>query len=172
MSDDTMDKDSKDIFNVQSDVTPVPGQVTDSSHNTSERATGDGTTHKMKRMPVLRTTPRWGAMVDDKPCYLRLTVNGYDTQIEVEFSGELVMGRGDKGLRPDLDLQAYNAYRNGVSRQHAKIWYSEGMLKIMDLGSTNGSFLNGARLPPHQARILRDGDEVALSKLVMRVTFP
>ena len=34
---------------------------------------------------------------------------------------------------------------------------------------TNGTFLNGERLSPHQARILRDDDEVHLGRLVFRV---
>ena len=46
-----------------------------------------------------------------------------------------------------------------------------GALAIVDNNSANGTFLNGHRLVPQQPRILRDGDDIRLGHLTMRVTF-
>jgi len=44
-------------------------------------------------------------------------------------------------------------------------------VQAFDLGSANGSFLNGQRLYPNEKRIVRDSDELRLGRLVMRVRF-
>jgi DNA-binding winged helix-turn-helix (wHTH) protein len=55
----------------------------------------------------------------------------------------------------------------GVSRQHARILVSKGEAMLEDLGSKNGTHINGhAIADPTQ---LRDGDEIALG--TVRVTF-
>jgi pSer/pThr/pTyr-binding forkhead associated (FHA) protein len=73
--------------------------------------------------------------------------------------------------KPDIDLRDYRAYEKGVSCYHATIYVYENDLVIADLGSTNGTFLNGERLVPHQRHVLHDGDEIRLSNLVARVYF-
>lgn len=72
---------------------------------------------------------------------------------------------------PDIDLCPYRAYEKGVSCFHATIYVYEQDLVIADLGSTNGTYLNGQRLAPHQRQVLHDGDEIRLSNLVARVYF-
>lgn len=48
----------------------------------------------------------------------------------------------------------------GVSRRHAAIRrLREGSLELIDLGSTNGTWVNGARVERH---LLRDGDRIRL----------
>jgi pSer/pThr/pTyr-binding forkhead associated (FHA) protein len=42
---------------------------------------------------------------------------------------------------------------------------------ISDLGSANGTYINGQRLHPHEVRVLRDHDEMRLGKLVMLASF-
>jgi diguanylate cyclase (GGDEF)-like protein len=56
----------------------------------------------------------------------------------------------------------------GVSRRHAVITTDAlGDAWISDLGTTNGTFLNGARLEPSAPRRLRDGDRVRLGTAVV-----
>ena len=43
----------------------------------------------------------------------------------------------------------------------------EDTLTLVDLGSVNGTHLNGQRLVPNQPRVLRDGDEIRLGRLVV-----
>ncbi|MGJ9416651.1 FHA domain-containing protein [Massilia sp. CMS3.1] len=49
---------------------------------------------------------------------------------------------------------------NYLSRRHAHIFLSGGQLHVEDLGSTNGTFVNGTRLDEH-AVALADGDVLA-----------
>jgi len=86
----------------------------------------------------------------------------------------LVFGRSDNDYsssKPDIDLTPFGALEKGVSRRHAIIEPSEDTLMIMDIGSSNGTFLNGQRLMPNQPRVLRDGDEVRLGRLVAHIYF-
>lgn len=84
-----------------------------------------------------------------------------------------ILGRSDTNSpqKPDLDLTPYGALEKGVSRIHAAIYRSEDTLTLVDMGSANGTHLNGQRLIPDQPRILRDGDEIRLGKLVAHVYF-
>jgi hypothetical protein len=86
---------------------------------------------------------------------------------------ETVLGRADSSnpKQPDLDLSPFGALEKGVSRVHAVISRSEDTLTLVDMGSANGTHLNGQRLVPEQPRLLRDGDEIRLGKLVVHVYF-
>lgn len=53
-----------------------------------------------------------------------------------------------------------------VSRLHARIWKSgDGVLQIKDLGSTNGTWINGVRLGPEESAGLLRGDIVSFGGL-------
>jgi pSer/pThr/pTyr-binding forkhead associated (FHA) protein len=55
-----------------------------------------------------------------------------------------------------------------VSHQHADVtWTSDGSLAVRDLGSTNGTYVNGTRITGRT--ILRPGDELALGDTVLTV---
>lgn len=73
-----------------------------------------------------------------------------------------VIGRGD---RADLRIED-----DGLSRAHAKVVAaSDGIVTIMDLDSTNGTYLNGDRI---ELALLRDGDELQLGPdVVLRFTY-
>jgi pSer/pThr/pTyr-binding forkhead associated (FHA) protein len=85
----------------------------------------------------------------------------------------MILGRADSSSTqvPDLDLTPYGALEKGVSRMHAAIHRSEDTLTLVDMGSVNGTHLNGQRLIPEQPRVLRDGDEIRLGKLVAHIYF-
>ena len=56
----------------------------------------------------------------------------------------------------------YFANQPYVSGTHAQLQkLSNGDWQIMDLNSTNGTFVNGKRLNPHQPETIRIGDEIA-----------
>ncbi|NDJ84632.1 MAG: FHA domain-containing protein [Chloroflexi bacterium] len=105
---------------------------------------------------------------------LRLEVEGSPDPIQLHFTHqEIVLGRRDPatGALPDVDLTPFAGYRMGVSRRHSEIRYNEGHLHILDLGSSNGTFLNGKRLDAHYPYRLHDGDRVGLGQIVIRVFF-
>lgn len=52
---------------------------------------------------------------------------------------------------------------NSVSRRHAKFKVRSGKCYISDLGSTNCTYINGAKLSPNQEVALIPGDKVRLS---------
>lgn len=58
-----------------------------------------------------------------------------------------------------------------VSRNHMKIYFKEGQVYVEDLGSKNGSFLNGKQLDPYQPVLYRDGDKVTLGTTPEVLTF-
>ena len=74
--------------------------------------------------------------------------------------GELTIGRN-----PGNDILIDNV---GVSRQHAVIKASGDRATVEDLGSANGTFVNGQKITSHE---LKDGDEILVLKhrLVFRV---
>ena len=64
------------------------------------------------------------------------------------------------------DLNPFNGFELGVSRNHAQIQLdANGYLELTDLGSSNGTFLNGVRLEPLRPYRLVNGDEVRFARL-------
>jgi len=91
--------------------------------------------------------------------------------LPLSIRNEFTMGRISEGqpIMPDIDLSPYQAYAAGVSRLHAVIKRSGNSIIFMDLGSANGTFLNGARLAPNIEQTLKHGDIVALGKLRLQI---
>lgn len=120
-------------------------------------------------------TAKWGSARFSERMLLILSIEQNPRALifnanEVE---QLLIGRRnpDTGEAPDVDLSDYEAHNKGVSREHAAIVRKDGSLHIVDRGSANGTYLNGQRLVANQPRVLRDGDDVRLGHLVMRVSF-
>ncbi|MBZ0301555.1 MAG: FHA domain-containing protein [Anaerolineae bacterium] len=88
---------------------------------------------------------------------------------------ELVIGRRTNSgpMSPDIDLSDSDGNRLGVSRLHLSIRYDSQYhtLTAFDLGSANGTFVNGQRLHPHEVRVLRHSDELRLGNMLLTVTF-
>ena len=86
--------------------------------------------------------------------------------VRVPVSERILVGRaGDTDAQVALDLSQYGGYQGGVSREHAQILLRNGTLYIEDLGSTNGTRINGFQLKPNQLYRLRDGDEVEFARV-------
>jgi hypothetical protein len=116
---------------------------------------------------------RWGTAHFGQNAVLLLTVRGAAEPIEVFPAGELVIGRfyDESPVQPDIDLSPYNAEDLGVSRLHAAIRRTDNTVSIVDLDSVNHTFINGQRLHPHEVRVVRDGDDLRLGKLTIKITF-
>lgn len=84
---------------------------------------------------------------------------------------EVEIGRKDliKGLDPALDLSLDNGAKNGVSRLHAIIKFTQLGPALIDLNSTNGTLLNNYRLPPQNPYLLHSGDEVRFGHLLTHI---
>jgi pSer/pThr/pTyr-binding forkhead associated (FHA) protein len=57
-----------------------------------------------------------------------------------------------------------------ASRRHCAFTLRQGRIWVEDLGSLNGTFLNGTRL--HSAQPLAAGDRLNLGRLPFQVCFP
>jgi pSer/pThr/pTyr-binding forkhead associated (FHA) protein len=100
-----------------------------------------------------------------------LLVQPAGATLALPSSGEAVIGRSDpvSNVFPDIDLTSHGALDHGVGRRHARIFLQGGQVLVEDLDSTNGTFLNAARVPPRQPRPLRAGDELRLGSLTVKV---
>lgn len=119
--------------------------------------------------------PKWGSARFNGTMHLVLDVldSGETYRFDANQVTEIIIGRGstDTGELPAVDLTSSDGINKGVSRRHATIVRRDGALHIVDNNSANGTYLNGQRLVAGQPRILRDGDDVRLGHLVVRVTF-
>ena len=86
---------------------------------------------------------------------------------------DVMLGRLDvgRGIFPEVDLTPDGGLEGGVSRRHARIFFQEEGFYVEDLGSTNGTYLNGLRLAPYSPHILKEGDELRLGQIPIRVGF-
>ena len=66
--------------------------------------------------------------------------------------------------------RAASAKSNGMVRKYCRSKNVPNAPPIK-AGSHNGTYLNGQRLIAHQPRVLRDGDDIRLGFLVLRVKF-
>lgn len=105
---------------------------------------------------------------------LTLVVSHRTVRLALAEREARTLGRIDKptqARKPDVDLSAYGAYDKGVSRVHGRFQRVKGRPVFTDLGSANGTFLNGQRLAPNQPVPLRNGDQLKLGKLEATVYF-
>jgi len=89
-------------------------------------------------------------------------------RLVVPVEPELILGRRnaqDPHDEVSIDLGRFGAANLGVSRQHAQLLIEAGDVFLVDLGSSNGTRLNGKSLKAHQPYRLRDGDEMELGRL-------
>jgi hypothetical protein len=129
-----------------------------------------------------RFTDKLGTSVEyfgeDSLLVLKTEVNNTEHEYEVKpqaFRKGVVIGRSAirSAITPDIDLREIEAIHAGVSRLHLTIRYdeSDNVLKVYDLGSTNGTFINARKLHPREVRVLRNGDDIKLGRLIMNSVF-
>lgn len=61
------------------------------------------------------------------------------------------------------------SFNKAISRAHCKILRTNGSYFLIDLKSTNGTYLNGVRLQPHKPVPVKNGDIIRLANLDFRV---
>jgi len=119
--------------------------------------------------------PRWGeARIDEHTQIMAIVIPaGQTIELDIHRTGALVLGRlaGPDMPVPHLDLTPFEAAEAGVSREHIRLEVKDYSLYVTDLGSTNGTFLNGLRVIANQPRIVRDGDEIRLGQLRLQLHF-
>jgi FHA domain len=97
-----------------------------------------------------------------------------DMEVETEFplsgTGEAIIGRIDprRGILPAIDLSRYDPAAR-ISRRHARITTRSGQFFIEDLGSANGTIINGSkRLKPQEPYPLSNGDVIKIGETTLK----
>jgi len=126
-------------------------------------------------LPTSRADP-WASGAGAPPVeagtsVLTVVMTATGRRVPLPAGGEAVLGRLDatRGVFPDVDLTPDGGLEGGVSRRHARVHQQKLQFFIEDLGSANGTFLNGQRLTPYLPHPLRDGDEVQLGRVRLRI---
>lgn len=134
------------------------------------------TTHKINITDALKENkPRMEAIQPPPPQSLQSWISLHIIEsgqiLPLADRTEFTLGRSAEGqpIVPDVDLSPYNAYANGVSRLHAAIKLVKNQVAVVDLGSSNGTYLNGVRLSPYVETPVSHGDLVYLGKLKIQV---
>ena len=97
--------------------------------------------------------------MSDRAYALRFISGKYQGgEYPLQEAGELVIGRSS-----ELDMVLIE---DMVSRKHAKISLAPGQITIADLGSTNGTFVNGEKIK--RAR-LKEGDRILIGTSILKL---
>lgn len=97
--------------------------------------------------------------------------------IAIMYDDEFILGRisdtkeeapADEAV---VDLRPYGALEKGVSRRHILIRRAGQGYEVMDLGSTNGTYLLDKRMVPNQPYPLSHGDLIRMGKMRIFITF-
>lgn len=107
------------------------------------------------------------------PWVIELRVVGTPSVIQATVLGEINVGRADARhpVTPDVNLEPFNGYEQGVSRRHAVIFSRNNKLMIRDLASANGTQINDVALVPHHEYPLRHGDTITFGKLSVQIFY-
>lgn len=121
------------------------------------------------RAPVAPPAPDAATGVVDAMVSLHLIESGMILHLTGQT--EFTMGRVAEGqpILPDVDLSPYEAYAQGVSRLHSALKLNNQRVFITDLGSSNGTRVNGQKIQPNVDFPLNHGDVIALGKFKIQV---
>ncbi len=125
----------------------------------------------MSQPSVANPDPSPGASGDETVMSLHLVDSG--KLISLAGRTEFTLGRVTEGqpILPDIDLTPFEAYSRGVSRLHSALKIVNKRVVIVDLGSSNGTRVNGQKIVPNVDFPLNNGDVIALGRLRIQVLF-
>lgn len=94
--------------------------------------------------------------------------------IKLRDGEEIILGRAHatNAGRALVDLSKYNGTAYGVSRVHALLRHKDGQWWVEDLGSSNGTWLNGERLAPFTAYPLSNNSQLVLANMEIGIALP
>ena len=121
------------------------------------------------RSPSPPPTPSTSSGLPDAVVSLHLIESGMI--LHLPRQNEITLGRIAEGqpILPDVDLSPYEAFSQGVSRLHSALKLNNQQVFINDLGSSNGTRVNGQKITPNADYPLNHGDVVALGKFKIQI---
>ncbi|MFP4321354.1 MAG: ATP-binding protein [Anaerolineales bacterium] len=107
----------------------------------------------------------------DAPGWRIRLMPAYDPacSLALEVCGEVTLGRGEFGADFVPLLSYEDAEQLGVSRRHILLRSDDNHLYVLDAGSTNGTWLNGASIGFHTPYALTDGDHLMVGHLELNI---
>jgi len=106
----------------------------------------------------------------DQQIYLNLRTG----ILPIRIKGEATLGRFENHCQSSslIDLSTFGATEYGISREHAKLVQNEsGQICIVDLDSTNGTYINEEQLNRFVPYPLDNGDVLRLGRCIAHVLF-
>lgn len=105
----------------------------------------------------------------DGSAYLLTGETGDGDAVSLKVSGDMVANGVVIGRSPRNALLLIDD--KTLSREHARLFEGrDGVLNIEDLGTTNGTSVNGRRIQPGSREPLRAGDMLQLGEVTLRLT--
>ncbi|MBN1221290.1 MAG: protein kinase [Anaerolineae bacterium] len=122
-----------------------------------------------QELSLMSTSGKVEAVEEPEP-KIRLIVSPGGQEILVSGQSELVIGRAYKSKVPDIDLSPFGGSQAGVSRQHSRLVYKNNGWFIEDLGSTNGTYVNSAKIAPNQPVALKHNDLIRCGQIELHLS--
>ena len=142
-------------------------RLRDTNKQLEEALRGQPTAVPIKEpAPTPARAPHEGTMQAEAQAYFISVSTG---NVFPVFSNEALLGRFDSvtGMRPDVDLTNEDQSRN-ISRRHARLVTKDGKHFVAEeIGTMNGTYLNGKKLANGVLTPIADGDELTLCRLVL-----
>ena len=106
------------------------------------------------------TTHEETSATSPSPLYFIMISGGIPgAMLQLSATGTRVGRAFDNTIQlPDISLSRYHAYIGTAD---------DGQIRLSDLGSTNGTFLNGRRLPEHTPVPVHDGDRIQFGSTIV-----
>ena len=97
---------------------------------------------------------------------------GKNEPIAIRTEDEFIIGRqtGDAS-ESILDLSEFDGFQMGMSRRHAKIRRTQTGYEVIDLGTTNGTWMDDKRLVPNKPYPLANGSMLRLGRIRLLVFY-
>jgi pSer/pThr/pTyr-binding forkhead associated (FHA) protein len=144
---------------------------TDNSPNGQAGAEGKTGRISSQESPSAKARPVGEALIQEQTLIV-FEIDGIPLKLPVQDT--VIVGRLSDiptDPAPHLNLDAFDAKDLGISRRHLKITRARDLIYVLDMDSSNGTYLNGRRLASRCPRILRNGDDLLLGRLRVRVRF-
>ena len=105
--------------------------------------------------------------------FVTLDLIDANRQIFQKTVGHILLGRADQEAQwqPTIDLTPYGAREKGVSRVHVDLFFESDQVFVLELGSANGTRVNGRNIEAGHAHQIFNGDLLELGKFRLRVYF-
>lgn len=93
----------------------------------------------------------------------KIKVDGDEFSFEMELNGRQIIGRPTSSFEPDISIPS-----KLVSRMHGEFITNEDGCYYRDMGSSNGTFLNGKKLEEKKYCPFQEGDVLSIHKILIQ----